>query len=92
MRIQFELTDEKARELDAFMSTIGVTTKKDLFENSLSLLEWAVKEIQSNPNRIIGSIDEEKDSYKELQMAVFSNARSYARTKLAEKSGAQAGN
>lgn len=88
MRIQFELTDEKAKELDAFMSSIGVTTKKDLFENALSLLEWAVKEIQANPNRIIGSIDEEKESYKELQMAVFSNARSHARAKLAEKQAA----
>jgi hypothetical protein len=85
MRIQFELTDEKAKELDAFMASIGVTTKKDLFENSLSLLEWAVKEIKTNPNRIIGSIDEEKESYKELQMAVFSNARSHARAKLMDK-------
>lgn len=88
MRIQFELTDEKAKELDAFMVSIGVTTKKDLFENSLSLLEWAVKEIQANPNRVIGSIDEEKDSYKELQMAVFSNARSHARARMAEKAEA----
>lgn len=88
MRIQFELTDEKAKELDGFMSSIGVTTKKDLFENSLSLLEWAVKEIQANPNRVIGSIDEEKDSYKELQMAIFSNARSHARARMAEKTEA----
>lgn len=88
MRIQFELTDEKAKELDAFMSQIGVTTKKDLFENSLSLLEWAVKEIQANPNRVIGSIDEEKDTYKELQMAVFSNARSYAKAKRATQANA----
>ena len=88
MRVQFELTDEKAKELDAFMSQIGVTTKKDLFENSLSLLEWAVKEIQANPNRVIGSIDEEKDSYKELQMAIFSNARSYARAKQQEQTKA----
>jgi hypothetical protein len=88
MRIQFELTDEKAKELDKFMSTIGVTTKKDLFENSLSLLEWAIKEIQANPNRVIGSIDEGKDSYKELQMAVFSNARSYARARMVDKAEA----
>lgn len=81
MRIQFELTDEKAKELDTFMSIIGVTTKKDLFENSLSLLEWAVKEIQSNPNRVIGSIDEEKDSYKELQMPIFYNIKRYAKAK-----------
>ena len=81
MRIQFELTDEKAKELDEFMSVIGVTTKKDLFENALSLLEWVVKEIQLNPNRVIGSIDEEKDTYKELQMSVFSNAKSNARKK-----------
>lgn len=84
MRVQFELTDEKAKELDAFMSAIGVTTKKDLFENSLSLLEWAVKEIQANPDRVIGSIDEKKDTYKELQMTVFSNARSHAKAKQAE--------
>ncbi len=89
MRIQFELTEDKARELDDFMSTIGVTTKKDLFENALSFLEWAVKEIQANPNRVIGSIDEEKDTYKELQMTVFSNARSYAKANK-NKSGKEA--
>lgn len=85
MRIQFELTDEKAKELDEFMSVIGVTTKKDLFENSLSLLEWAIKEIQTNPDRVIGSIDEKKDTYKELQMAIFSNAKSHARVSRSKR-------
>jgi hypothetical protein len=82
MRIQFELTDEKAKELDEFMSVLGVTTKKDLFENALSLLEWATKEIINNPDRVIGSIDEKTDRYKELQMSVFSNARSHAKARL----------
>ncbi|MBT9097673.1 hypothetical protein KFZ76_08130 [Methylovulum psychrotolerans] len=84
MRIQFELTDEKAKELDAFMAVLGITTKRDLFENALSFLEWAVKEIQANPDRVIGSIDEQNESYKELQMAIFSNARSFAREKKKE--------
>lgn len=79
MRIQFELTEEKANELTQLMNTIGVSTKKDLFENALTFLEWAVNEIQQDPDRIIGSIKEKEDTYKELQMAAFSNARSKAK-------------
>lgn len=82
MRIQFDLSEDKAHELDTFMERIGVSTKKDLFENSLTFLEWAVDEIYKNPNRVIGSIDESSDTYKELQMSVFSTARSKARAKL----------
>jgi len=90
MRIQFELTDEKAKELDALKSKIGVSTNKDLFENALCLLEWTTNEIDNNPNRVIGSIDEEKDTYKELQMPVFSNIRSQskARSNKAEPASA----
>lgn len=84
MRIQFELTDDKAKELDSFMSILGVTTKKDLFENALALLEWATKEINNDPDRVIGSIDEKKDTYKELQMSIFSNVRSHAKAKKEE--------
>lgn len=82
MRIQFELTEEKANELTQLMNTIGVSTKKDLFENALTFLEWAVNELQQDPDRIIGSIKEKEDTYKELQMAAFSNARSKAKALL----------
>ncbi|MGH8536612.1 MAG: hypothetical protein ACREXM_09140 [Gammaproteobacteria bacterium] len=80
MRIQFELTEEKANELTQLMNTIS--TKKDLFENALTFLEWAVNELQQDPDRIIGSIKEKEDTYKELQMAAFSNARSKAKALL----------
>lgn len=79
MRIQFDLNESKVRELDTLMRTIGVSTKKELFDNALTFLEWAVNEIKNDPDRVIGSINEKTDSYKELQMSVFSNARSMAK-------------
>jgi hypothetical protein len=82
MRIQFELTDEKAKELDALKLKMGVSTNKDLFENALCFMEWGINEIDNNPDRVIGSIDEEKDSYKVLQMPVFSNIRSRAKARI----------
>ena len=89
MRIQFDLNESKVKELDTLMKTIGVSTKKELFDNALTFLEWAVKEIKHDPDRVIGSINEKTDSYKELQMSVFSNARSAARSETESFSSVQ---
>ena len=43
-RIQFELSESKIKELEALMEETGVKTKKDILNNALSFLEWAIKE------------------------------------------------
>jgi hypothetical protein len=69
-RIQFELSDDKVRELEELMKESGIRTKKDLFNNALTLLEWAIDEKRAG--RTIASIDEKEKRYKELVMPVLS--------------------
>ena len=46
------------------MEKAGVTTKRELFNNALSLFEWAAKERMSG--RVIASVDPGADKYKEI--------------------------
>jgi hypothetical protein len=69
VRIQFELPEEKARELEALMKETGVATKKDFINNALTLLEWVIQE--KKKGRSIASVDEENQRYRELVMPLL---------------------
>ncbi len=69
MRIQLELPEENVREIKALMQEAHIETYKELFSNALTLLHWTVAEVKKG--RIIGSIDENEDKYKELVMPVL---------------------
>ena len=69
-RIQFDLPDDKVAELEKLMAESGLKTKKDLFNNALTLLEWAIKEKKAG--RTIASIDEQEKSYEEVLMPILS--------------------
>jgi hypothetical protein len=77
MRIQLELPEEHVREIKALMEEAHVDTYKELFSNALGLLHWAVEEVKRG--RVIGSIDEESDRYKELVMPMLQNLATKAR-------------
>jgi len=77
MRLQFEMTRERIQELDDLVNRLGLKTRANLLNEALTLYEWALRELESG--RIIASLDEEKDQYKEIEMPGF----------LAVKSGAQ---
>ena len=77
MRLQFEMTGERVKELDDLINRLGLKTRANLLNEALTLYEWAIRELESG--RIIASLDEEKDQYKEIEMPGF----------LAVKSGAQ---
>src|SRR5256885_2020634 len=66
VRIQLDFPQEKVDELNALMGKAGITTRKDLFNNALSLLAWAIKEREEG--NLIASINEATDTYKELVM------------------------
>lgn len=72
-RIQFEMSEEKVKELEALMEEGGVRTKKDLFNNALTLLEWSLRERKAG--RIIASVDEKEKRYKEIEMPILSAVR-----------------
>ena len=63
IRIQLDISSDKMKELEALMMKTGVRTRKDLLNNALTLLEWAIEE--RGKGRIIASLDETNKSYKE---------------------------
>ena len=71
-RVQFELSDERAKDLEELMRRSGIRTKKDLLNNALTLLEWAIEEKKAG--RSIASIDEKEKKYKELVMPVLAGS------------------
>ena len=72
-RVQFDISVEMVKELDLHQSEIGVNTRKELFNNALTLLQWAVRQIKAG--KIVGSVNEQSDSYSELQMPIFSHVQ-----------------
>ena len=42
LRVQFDLPEEKMKELDLLMEETGIKTRRELFNNALTILEWAV--------------------------------------------------
>ena len=77
-RLQIDVTDEHLRELEALMERAGVSTKKDLFNNAVTLLAWALDEVRKG--HTIASINESEQKYRELQMPIFNAARQRDRT------------
>jgi len=78
VRVQFEMSDESAAEVETLARSANIT-KKDLFNNALTLLQWAIAEVRSG--RIIASVDEKEMKLKEISMPLLSEL---ARTKKAE--------
>jgi hypothetical protein len=81
VRIQLDLDERRVRELDALADQCGLGTRKELFNNALSLFEWAIREVSHG--RIIASVDEAADRYKELHMPALETAA--ARSKETSK-------
>jgi hypothetical protein len=69
VRFQFELPGDRALEIERLMTECGIETKKDLFNNALTLLRWAVKETRKG--HAIASVDEGSGKFRELQMPIL---------------------
>lgn len=65
VKLAFELPMEKSQELERLVRA-GISCRKDLLNNALTLLEWATKEREKG--RSIASVDEPNKFYKELVM------------------------
>jgi metal-responsive CopG/Arc/MetJ family transcriptional regulator len=70
VRIQLDLPDDQVAELDKLMEETRLTTRKDLFNNALTLFLWAVK--AKKAGRIIASVDENQH-IRELVMPSIEN-------------------
>lgn len=75
-RIQFDLPKSRVEELDDIARAAGITTRKDLFNNALTLLEWALKQ-RSEGKKIIVTGGPGPD--KELSMPILDAAAKVTR-------------
>lgn len=74
MRIQLVVTDAQHAMIEALREQIGATTIKEVFNNALTLLNWAVR--QRAEGSAICAINEEKNVHKELQLPALESLAS----------------
>lgn len=69
-RLQIDVTEAKLKTMAELMGLCNLQTKKDLFNNALTLFQWAVEE--KRQGNTIASINENTKNYRELQMPALS--------------------
>lgn len=72
-RFQFDVTVDRAEDVRDLLDATGSESNKELFNNALTLLEWAVSETQKG--NTIASVDEDNERYRELHMPILNAAR-----------------
>jgi murein L,D-transpeptidase YcbB/YkuD len=78
-RLQFELSAEKLDEIDRLRREGGFENRKDLLNNAVTLLKWAMKHAEEG--HAVAAIDEKSTKYFELQMPFLSHVASNARNR-----------
>jgi metal-responsive CopG/Arc/MetJ family transcriptional regulator len=69
LRIQLELPEEQVAALDRLSEDLGIRTRKELFNNALTLLDWAVQERKAG--RFIASVDDDQTRLREILLPVL---------------------
>jgi hypothetical protein len=64
VRLQLEFPESRVKAIEELMSLTGILTKKDFFNNALTLFKWAIEERRAG--RQIASLD--GGLYRELRM------------------------
>lgn len=83
MRLQIDVTDDQDRHIQKLMEETGLSTKKDLFNNALTLLSWAVEEVAGG--NTIASVNEEQQRYRELHMPALTNVAQRAKARSTKR-------
>jgi len=68
-RVQIVMPTERVRALDQLAAEAGLATRKDLFNNALTLLTWAVREVKRG--RVIASVDESTQRFTEVRLPML---------------------
>jgi metal-responsive CopG/Arc/MetJ family transcriptional regulator len=69
VRIQIDIPKDRINLIDDLVDSAKCSTRRELLNNALSMLEWALRERKNG--RIIASLDEESKVYKELCMPIL---------------------
>lgn len=59
MRLNFELDESQMDEINALKRKTGANSMKELFNNALTILDWAVKEVAQGKEIVATSPDDE---------------------------------
>jgi hypothetical protein len=71
-RVQFDLLPHRLAELDQLMEFCDLNSRKDLFDNAMTLFEWAVHEVRAG--RAVASYDRNADHVEIVRFPVLDNA------------------
>lgn len=71
-RVQLDLSQTEIERMNWMMESCGIETRKELFNNALTVLEWMVHEVQEG--RKIASFDDNKRERTILSMPVLNTA------------------
>ena len=82
-RVQLDIPKEQVAQLDQLAREAGLGTRKDLFNNALALMNWAVREVRRG--RTIASVDEQAQRFTELQMPFLTALSATPDSNAAEK-------
>jgi hypothetical protein len=81
-RVQLDLSPAEIGRMNHLMRLADLGTRKDLFNNALSLFEWAVLQVYAGHD--VGSVDKETKQLTILSMPAFSSVRAYRDAKKLE--------
>jgi len=68
VKFQFEMPAVNANRLEELATHAGVA-KKDIINNALTILEWAIGEVELG--RMIASVDVTNDRYREMVLPLL---------------------
>lgn len=72
-RYQFDVPAENADAIEEMKAKIGARTNGELFDNALTLLNWAIAQVEQG--RLLASLAEDGSSYRELAMPALEKVR-----------------
>ena len=72
LRMQFEVSQTKADEIRRLMREGGFETQKELFNNAVTLLRWALDHAKKGHS--VSAIDRATEKEYELQMPFLAHA------------------
>lgn len=81
-RVQFEISEDRLKELDELMSLADINNRKELFNNALTLFEWAVNQVSNNLT--VCSFDNRQNKLRELSMPILDYIAKRSKQRLQE--------
>jgi len=82
MRLNFEINEDQMNSFKALQQRTGAGTMKDLVNNALTILEWAVDETAKGNE--VAALNEDDKSYRILVTPLLQHVARQTRRELAK--------